>query len=37
MEWSKEVITPLLPRAEMIMFLHICQSAGLTEWQTFGT
>ena len=26
-----------LLRVEMIMFLHICQDAGLTEWQTFGT
>jgi hypothetical protein len=28
---------PLSRREEMVLFLHICQSAGLTEWQTFGT
>jgi hypothetical protein len=28
---------PLSRRVEMVLFLHICQDAGLTEWQTFGT
>jgi hypothetical protein len=29
-----QAAAPLSLRAKMLMFLRICQSAGVTEWQT---